>query len=380
MTEIPDYISQVPANPAIHQAPALGRQWESLSQDQLNSMSDRLIESVMQVVTQALTGVFVPGGGAGGAVEQTNDWATDIANDISTTTNNVVEGFQNMWNTWFGLTTAAGTPDEVAQTFESVRTAVGGGFILQTFTANDPAWPVPTSLAMSIETYIGAIGGGGKGVTGVVAPDGVGVTAGGLGGISGGYTAEKVDASTFGATLAITVGAASGVSGVAGGITQIVNGSTILVQSTPGQGGMSTIQGYAPTTSTPGDGGQGGFVNTTGTVAVGNGSPGESSIKAAGGAGGAGILDLLVSVTAQNGFAGSNGVFTNTPIAGGGGGGGGGGAYTAAIITTATSGRGGNGGFPGGGSGGGGAAHGPFNVLGTGGTPANGMAYIIWRG
>lgn len=79
MTDVPDYLPPASApTQAVHQELASTFQWQSLSQDQLNSLRSRLIESIIQVVVQAVTGIFVPGGGVGSAVDQLQAWATAI--------------------------------------------------------------------------------------------------------------------------------------------------------------------------------------------------------------------------------------------------------------------------------------------------------------
>ena len=79
MTEVPDYVlpAGAPAQ-AVHTEPAKNYQWESLSQDQLNSIRSNLITSILQIVIQAITGIFIPGGGLGGATGQLTDWASNI--------------------------------------------------------------------------------------------------------------------------------------------------------------------------------------------------------------------------------------------------------------------------------------------------------------
>jgi len=79
MTDIPDYI--LPASSttqAVHTEPPKNYQWQSLSQDQLNQIRSNLITSILQVVIQAITGIFIPGGGLGGATGQLTNWASGI--------------------------------------------------------------------------------------------------------------------------------------------------------------------------------------------------------------------------------------------------------------------------------------------------------------
>lgn len=78
MTQPPDWVTNVPGHPPVHTEPPKTQQWENLSQDQVRTMRGRLIESVIQVVVQAITGLFIPGGGIGGAQNQLTSWANNI--------------------------------------------------------------------------------------------------------------------------------------------------------------------------------------------------------------------------------------------------------------------------------------------------------------
>lgn len=75
---------------------------------------------------------------------------------------NVTEGFKNIFDKWFGGTSAAGTPAEVAQTIEAIQQAVIGGWTVDVFTTNG-TWSKPANL---IECWMIAINGGGKGMPG----------------------------------------------------------------------------------------------------------------------------------------------------------------------------------------------------------------------
>jgi hypothetical protein len=79
MTQPPDYVAQ-PYPQARGTLPST-YQWQGMSQDQIEALRKRLIESIIQVVVQAVKGFFVPGGGVGGALEQFISLFTDI--DIS---------------------------------------------------------------------------------------------------------------------------------------------------------------------------------------------------------------------------------------------------------------------------------------------------------
>lgn len=76
---VPDYVPPGGApTQAVHNAPAPSAQWQGLSQDQLSALRTQLVTSIIQVVVKAVTGIFVPGGGIGGATSQLTDWASNI--------------------------------------------------------------------------------------------------------------------------------------------------------------------------------------------------------------------------------------------------------------------------------------------------------------
>ncbi|QKO02428.1 minor tail protein [Mycobacterium phage DroogsArmy] len=349
------------------------------------------VQAIVDAIVAGLRGIPILGsildgiGGLGGAFGPEGKPIDAIVQGVEEAVGGFVEEAiesipANMYNEWFETTDAEGIPEEVGVTVAAIRTAVAGGFTLQTFTASDPAWVVPDELRNAATAYAGVIGGGGRGEYGsYVIDNDPGLTGeGGKGGSSGGYKVEKFDPSTLGATLAIVVGAAASAVGAHGQPSSI--GS--LVTSTPNSSGIATELGYQASSSEPGRGGKGGNA-TTGGPSASTGEAGWSSAAAAGGSGGAWAGHATAGVTAGNGGPGGTGQTSTTPIAGGGGGGGGGGASGGGSYTTTTSGAGGDGGFPGGGSGGsGGLAN--ISVVNTSivrppGIPANGMAFLLWR-
>jgi hypothetical protein len=83
MTDVPDYVLPSSATTqAVHTTPPNSYQWQNLSQEQLNTLRSNLITSIIQLVVQALTGTFLPGGGLTGAMGQLTSWATGILNPI----------------------------------------------------------------------------------------------------------------------------------------------------------------------------------------------------------------------------------------------------------------------------------------------------------
>jgi len=310
----------------------------------------------------AITGVRTTAAAANTTAQAANTNANDALGSV-------VDGFKNMWNTWFGGTAAEGTAAEVEQTIAAIKQAVIGGYTVDTFTSNG-TWTKPANL---LEWYGICIGGGGKAMPGTTSATNADVRLGGVEGSSGGYIAQQIAPADVPASLAVTVGTGATANGANGGITSI--GS--LVASSPDGSGISTLAGFTPAASTPGRGGAGGQATGSGGSA---GAAGGSTPLAVGGAGGAG---RNTSGTATAGGPGGTASLTGPTKAGGGGGGGGGGAGSTGLGTK-TGGAGGTGGYPGGGSGGGGAAVGggsigSSQVAGQPGTAPHGVAFIIYK-
>lgn len=282
---------------------------------------------------------------------------------------NVTGIAKNIFDKWFGGTSAAGTPAEVAQTIEAIQQAVIGGWTVDVFTTNG-TWTKPANL---IECWMIAINGGGKGMPGGTSQTNADIVPGGLGGSSGGYIGQQIDPASIPASVPITVGPGASTNGADGGITSL--GS--LVSGSPDGSGISTIAGFTPTTSTPGRGGNGGQATGSGGS---RGQDGGATPLAAAGIGGNGINS---TGTAQAGTAGGNASLSAPTKAGGGGGGGGGGAGSTSSSGTRRGGDGGAGGYPGGGSGGGGSAVGggtfATQTPGQPGPAPNGAAIIIYK-
>jgi len=297
----------------------------------------------------------------------------------------VSTGFANIYNGWFGGSSATGTPGEVATTVAAIKTAVLDGFTITIFPASNHAWPIPAGITQITGVVIG---GGGRGTAGATA--GTGSAAGGIGGSSGGYLSAELDITGLtpgSSTLDITVGAAAATAGANGAVSSIVASVGTLLSSSPNDSGIATKEGLVATSSKPGRGGVGGTVTGSGpsspTIsATGNGTAGEDSGVADGGGGGGGIA--AGTATGGAGGAGQAGSSSDVPLCGGGGGGGGGSAgTTAGFIGSATGGAGGNGGYPGGGSGGGGGAMNASGGVNTfGGAPGaagNGLVALIYK-
>lgn len=81
MTEIPDWALSTPPNPAVHNAPAPPTQWEGMPQNQIDMLRGQLLESIVSTITQALTGLFLPGP-FGAAFEQLKAWGDNISDAV----------------------------------------------------------------------------------------------------------------------------------------------------------------------------------------------------------------------------------------------------------------------------------------------------------
>ncbi|WP_157931023.1 hypothetical protein [Mycobacteroides abscessus] len=310
----------------------------------------------------AITGVRNTAAAANTTAQAANTNANDALGSV-------VDGFKNMFDTWFGGTAATGTAAEVQQTIAAIKQATIGDYTVDTFTSNG-TWTKPANLR---ECWLIVIGGGGKGMPGTTSGTNADVRPGGLGGSSGGYIGQQIAPADIPATLSVTVGPGASTNGADGGITSIGN----LVSSSPNGSGISTLAGFTPAASTPGRGGNGGQATGSGGSA---GQDGGATPLAAGGVGGAGRNS---TGTADAGTAGAAASLTAPTKAGGGGGGGGGGAGSTSSTGTRRGGDGGAGGYPGGGSGGGGSAVGggtfATQTPGQPGPAPNGAAIIIWK-
>jgi hypothetical protein len=332
------------------------------------------IQGIIDAVLSVIRGIPFVGGTLANLFEDLTGWHSDTVS----TSNTLVTTNQNVYNSWFGGSSAVGTPAEVATTVAAIKTAIGGGFTLETFTTNAPSWLIPPGVT---EITGIVINGGSKGFNGSTSGTSGTIAFGGAGGPGGGYISQVLNLTglTPGtSTLAITVGAAASTAGTAGGQSKIVASTGTLLQGSPGVGGITIKEGLIATASAPGSGGEGGqglFVSSS--VSASAGKAGTSSGIATGGAGGDGGAGI--GVAADPGKAGAAGNASNVPLCGGGGGGGGGGR-SSAPSGSATGGAGGNGGYPGGGSGGGGGAASPVGrTAGVAGTPANGFVALIYK-
>ncbi|AJA43320.1 minor tail protein [Mycobacterium phage Sbash] len=291
---------------------------------------------------------------AAGAVEG----LTDLTNDV-------VGGFKGIFDAWFGGSSGTGTPAEVQQTIGAIKDAVISGYTVSTFTSSQTNWARPTDIT---EFVVAMCGGGQNGVTG-------GTPNGGARGLGGSWIVQPLDPSTLPDFLDLAVGTAGQRSYV-----REANGShtgTLIVESPAhgSQGGIATQFGFTSTSSTPGNGGVGGYGSDSPPTGVSrDGSAGTGNSLAVGGAGGAAASGVgpTVGSPGQPGTTILPDVLTKC---GGGGGGGGGGGQTQGF-TGGKGGAGGAGGFPGGGGGGGGGGDTVFG--GSGGSGGPGGAACIW--
>lgn len=82
MTDIPDWAINVPPEAGVHNAPARQGQWEGMSQNQVDMLRGQLLESIFSTITQALTGLFLPGP-FGAAFDQLKNWADNLGEMIT---------------------------------------------------------------------------------------------------------------------------------------------------------------------------------------------------------------------------------------------------------------------------------------------------------
>ncbi|MEU9805018.1 hypothetical protein [Mycobacterium sp. NPDC050853] len=281
---------------------------------------------------------------------------TGMSTDLTAAVNNLTAGFQNIYNTWFGGSSAAGTPAEVQSTIAAIKTAVQNGYTVDTITSST-TWTKPSGISELVVICVAAGKNGSDGTQGNSGAE----QAGGAAGIGGGYVAQVLDPASVSSTVSVTIGSPSSPTTSFGSYASAISGTA---------GGIASQFGYTATSSTPGNGGNGGAAaNVNATKHQDSGTAGTGSAIAAGGGGG------------SPGNAGSAGGSVSAGAltkCGGGGGGGGGGKYG---DVGAVAGNGGAGGFPGSGGGGGGGASAGISGAskGTGGPGGAGVVFAYYR-
>lgn len=279
-----------------------------------------------------------------------------MSTDLTAAVNNLTSGFRNIYNAWFGGTSAVGTPAEVQSTIAAIKTAVQNGYTVDTITSST-TWNKPSNIT---ELVVICVASGKNGADGTQGNSGS-EQAGGLGGLGGGYVAQALDPSSVSSTVSVTIGTPASPTTSFGSYVSATSGTA---------GGIASQFGYTATSSTPGNGGNGGAANNlNASKHQDSGTAGTGSAIAGGGPGG------------SPGNAGTAGGSVSTGAltkCGGGGGGGGGGKYG---DVGAVAGNGGAGGFPGGGGGGGGGASAGISGAskGTGGAGGAGVAFAYYR-
>lgn len=270
-------------------------------------------------------------------------------------------GFAGIFNGWFGGG-GVGTPQEVQYTVEAIKQAILDGWVVDTIVATS-TYVVPQCSELKVIL----IGGGQNGQDGGPARES-------NGGLGGGFVVEMLDAAALqGKTLNFSIASS-------GATTWVGEASMgILAECAAGSVGGIAVgpEGYAPTSSAPGNGGRGGRGSYYQDGSSTSPTPGTGSAKGAGGQAG---------TTGRPGTAGKAGGNVSAGASvkcGGGGGGGGGGGDPRVITDTYTAGPGGPGGYPGGGGGGGGGAGGwiinGYGTHGAGGIGAVGCAWVLWK-
>ncbi|SKH54669.1 Uncharacterised protein [Mycobacteroides abscessus subsp. massiliense] len=279
-----------------------------------------------------------------------------MSTDLTSAVNNLTAGFQNIYNAWFGGSTAAGTPAEVQSTIAAIKTAVQNGYTVDTITSST-TWTKPANITELVVICIAAGLNGADGTQGNAGAE----QSGGLGGIGGGYLVQVLDPTAVSSTVPVTIGSPASPTTSFGSYASATSGTA---------GGIPSQFGYTATSSTPGSGGKGGAAaNVNATKHQDPGTAGTGSAIAAGGTGGS------PGNAGSPGGSVSSGALTKC---GGGGGGGGGGKYG---DIGASAGNGGAGGFPGGGGGGGGGASAGISGAskGTGGPGGAPVVFVYYR-
>jgi len=98
VTEVPDWaINPPPQTGGVHGPFPKINAWDALPQDQINVISGKLTESILQVVVTALRGLFMPGP-IGAAFDQLVDWANNLGAQIVDFVNNIAGIDLSSWD------------------------------------------------------------------------------------------------------------------------------------------------------------------------------------------------------------------------------------------------------------------------------------------
>lgn len=310
------------------------------------------------------------------ATSSTTAAVNTASTNASSARTTVTSGFQTIANTWSGGSSAVGTPAEVGTTIADMKSAIVGGYTVETLTTSG-SWTVPTNVDTLREFWAICIGAGTGGNSGGKKPSGATAMSGGAGGLAGAYVAQQINPASLGVagdtiSYAVPAGGAGGVADgttthVAGGVGGDASFGTLASSGGVTDGSIATLFGfYDATNSKAGGGGRGqGFIASGG--ADGLGTAGDSTPLATGGA-------AAGATTGATGGAGGNASTTASTRSGGAGGGGGGSG-----TGTTVGGDGGAGGFPGGGGGGGGSCLFTASAGGNGGNGGNGVVVLLYR-
>ncbi|WP_328856924.1 hypothetical protein OG579_17150 [Williamsia herbipolensis] len=281
-----------------------------------------------------------------------------VANTASGAASSFTSLATGIFNGWFG-SGGTGKVAEVEETISAIKSAVYGSETMFTLTGTGN-FVVPQGF---IDGVVSAINGGDGGMAG----NGQAATnsGGAAGGIDGGYISRTFTAAQLGGVGAVVpykCGAAGGggfgatyAAGGVGGKTTFGPTSTPFVEGSSGTSGVRAREGYLPSASRPGAGGNGGMTQQPGGA-------GSRSVLAPGGGGGG------------PGGRGGDGAAANVTDTGCGGGGGGGGGGAPGTNLGSPGGAGGNGGNYG--SGGGAGGNGYDFAPKPGGNGTSGVLYI----
>lgn len=120
MSEPPDYVVNVPSVAGIHNEPALSYQYQQLSEDQLRVARKKTQDMVLQLVTLALTGSYVPNNQLGSALTQLATWAQQ--NSVGGTQ----EAIDRIFNSLMGLDGSGRSQDNLSSAVGGTAGAIAG--------------------------------------------------------------------------------------------------------------------------------------------------------------------------------------------------------------------------------------------------------------
>ena len=319
---------------------------------------DEFIQWIVDSFMEAIDGIFGDGTPLGEFLETFLGWVDDVFVTMAEAADALWQalGLNKIFTRIFGgaESNELVDADDAVKALNGRIVALEGGGVLTTYTVNT-VWPNPTPTEHKRIKVIVFCGGDGGGRPSTNFRDQA------KGGNNGGYVEVWLWTDEIPSSVSITIGAAGAGATFGGGDGSVGSVSSFgsIVIGRKGVGAVSTDGAYEPKGIPPGDGGRGGFCETTDGFLLAS-SEGVGGAFALGGRSGFG--------TSGTDIDGKNGESAPTGVISGGGGGGGG------SVGNTTAGNGGNGGWPGGG---GGAAAKMNGNYGNGGNGGHGGVQIV---